>query len=461
MFKKIIISIISGLLITNASFAGMKDDLNKFFSAQGYDANVSSGTAFRDQSGGYYTGGSLIARHPVENYNMLSLQNPSMKLGCGSIDLHSGGFSFIDAEAFLKLVNDIGSKAMGMGISIALQTVSPQIKSAIDQLMSMAQEVNNMNINSCNAAASLVGSVWPRTEASNRALCQDIGLANGKFSDFAAARQGCGVEGKHTEVNGQKNSTPGFKDQLGTQYNLTWQALKKNNFFANDNNLAELFMSLSGTIIRKMEGSGINATPKPRYLEALITKQETLKAIVEGGKLTIYRCDLYEADQCLNPTTKEIEIKLGNSLLYRVDELVRSIATKLTDESKEVTSQEIGLVNSTKIPILKIIAIQSAFTQDNAPIVATELSEIIAYDLLFSYLERIIDVVTDSLQNLRSVQMNEQDLKTFINGLRQSKQLIYQKRQGLYQYLNTTLAVIERSGLIEKQLNGVFFSTVE
>ena len=40
-------------------------------------------------------------------------------------------------------------------------------------------------------------------------------------------------------------------------------------------------------------------------------------------------------------------------------------------------------------------------------------------------------------------------------------ELIYQKRQGLYQYLNTTLAIIERSGLIEKQLNGVFFSTVE
>ena len=152
---------------------------------------------------------------------------------------------------------------------------------------------------------------------------------------------------------------------------------------------------------------------------------------------------------------------MGNSLLYRVDELVRSIANKLTDESKEVTPQEIGLVNSTKIPILKIIAIQSAFTQDNAPIVATELSEIIAYDLLFNYLERIIDVVTDSLHNLRSVQMNEQDLKTFINGLRQAKQLIYQKRQGLYQYLNTTLAVIERSGLVEKQLNGMFFSTVE
>ena len=448
------------ILITGSSLAGMKDDLNKFFVAQGYAANASSGSAFRDQSGGYYTGGSLIARHQVENYNLLSLQTPSMKLGCGSIDLHTGGFSFIDAEAFGRLINNIGSMAMGMGISIALQTVSPQIKSVIDQLMSLMQEANNMNINSCNAAASLVGSIWPRTEASNRALCQSSGLANNTFSDYAAARQGCGADGRHSEINQQKNTTPGFADQLGAEYNLTWKAIKKNDFFAN-NNLAELFMSLSGTIVRKMEGRGNAAMPKPKYLEALITKQDTLKAIVEGGKLTIYRCDNHDIDQCLNPTVKEIEIQPGNSLLYKVDDLIRSMVTKLSNDTNTESAEEASLVNSTKIPILKIIAIQSAFTENNAPIVATELSEIIAYDLLFNYLEKIIDVITDSLQNLRNAQMNDQDLKVFINGLRQSKQLIYQKRYGLYQYLNSVLAVVERSQLIEKQLNGVFTSSVE
>lgn len=458
--KIIGITILANLLITQTSFAGMKEDLNKFFNANGNAANVSEGGAFKDQSGGYYTGGSLIARTPVENYNMFSLQTPSLKSGCGSIDLHNGGFSFIDADAFLRLINNIGSNAKGMGISIALQTVSPQIKSVIDQLMSLAQEVNNMNINSCNAAASLVGSVWPRTEASNRALCQSIGLSNNTFSDYAAARQGCGAEGRHREMNQRKDGTE-FQDQLGEEYNLTWKALKKNDFLTNDNKLAELFMSLSGTIVRKMDGTGNAARPKPLYLEGLVTKQDTLKAIVEGGSLKVYRCDSHQEGGCLNPTIAAITIQPGNSLLYRVDDLVGSITKKLADPDKEVSAEEIGLVNSTKIPILKIVAIQSAFTEKNTPIVASELSEIIAYDLLFNYLEKIIDLVTDSLQTLRGAQMNDQDLKIFIQGLRQAKQLIYQKRHGLYQYLNTTLAVIERSQLIEKQLNGVAVSVGE
>jgi hypothetical protein len=64
----------------------------------------------------------------------------------------------------------------------------------------------------------------------------------------------CG-RSKRNAVNSQKS--PEFKDILGDEFNLAWKALKKHALFAEDNELAELFMSLSGTLIARKNGQPI------------------------------------------------------------------------------------------------------------------------------------------------------------------------------------------------------------
>jgi hypothetical protein len=46
--------------------------------------------------------------------------------------------------------------------------------------------------------------------------------------------------------------------------------------------------------------------------------------------------------------------------------------------------------------------------------------------------------------------------KVFLTELRTSKTLIYQRRQGLFHQMNTTLAVMERTQQIERQLHQLF-----
>ena len=48
--------------------------------------------------------------------------------------------------------------------------------------------------------------------------------------------------------------------------------------------------------------------------------------------------------------------------------------------------------------------------------------------------------------------------KEFNREIRQVRNQIYQKRQGLYQQLNTTLAFVERTSQIEKQLHALIGS---
>lgn len=93
--------------------AGMQDNLEKAFSHLGMANNVTDAGGYQDQTGGFYTGGSVFARSKVNNAELFSLQMPHYRSGCGGIDLFMGGFSYINAAAFTQLLRNIGSNAGG------------------------------------------------------------------------------------------------------------------------------------------------------------------------------------------------------------------------------------------------------------------------------------------------------------------------------------------------------------
>ena len=64
----------------------------------------------------------------------------------------------------------------------------------------LANTINNANINSCETAAGLVGTVWPKTHVAQQQVCQDIGYSQGMFTDWADARQGCSNGGDMTKT---------------------------------------------------------------------------------------------------------------------------------------------------------------------------------------------------------------------------------------------------------------------
>ena len=460
MPASLILSLMASLVFPSVH-AGVKEDLEQFFISRGQSVNVTEGGAYHDQTGSYFTGGSLITRAKATNTDLMSFQMPSFNSGSGGIDLFAGGFSFINAEAFMQMARNIGSNALSYGFSLALQTVTPQIKSIIDRLMAVAQDANNMNMNSCQMGAALVGGVWPKTDTSSQLLCNAMGTRKNIFTDYAEARQGCGAGGQRGTVNSQKS--PEFKDVLGDEFNLAWQALKKHALFAKDDDLAELFMSLSGTLIAKKVGQ--NKPPQknepdksviqPLYLPPLIDNDALLSALVNGGPAEIYRCDKDEADRCLNPVKTLVNIAPQHAFLAKVDNLINSLSRKLKKDEAS-TPAEKDFVNSTHLPIFKILTIQTAFKPDNNPLKLTELSEVIAYDILLKYCHRVVDLVSESVKHLQSVQINDTDTQNFLSELRTSKTLIYQRRQGLFHQMNTTLAVMERTQQIERQLHQLF-----
>ena len=60
------------------------------FNDLGALGNVTSPGAFRGQAMNLYTGGGLMMRAPGRNYPLVNAQLPSLRAGCGGIDLFGG-----------------------------------------------------------------------------------------------------------------------------------------------------------------------------------------------------------------------------------------------------------------------------------------------------------------------------------------------------------------------------------
>ncbi|MFM7853053.1 MAG: conjugal transfer protein TraH, partial [Flammeovirgaceae bacterium] len=102
-----------------------------------------------------------------------------------------------------------------------------------------------------------------------------------------------------------------YKHMLVGEFNLAWKAIQRNDFLSADKDLAEFFLSLSGTIISRKTGEDFEIITLP----SLADREELLTALLQGGNAKIYRCDGGDAEnRCLNPTLTEITVAEADAL---------------------------------------------------------------------------------------------------------------------------------------------------
>lgn len=443
-------------IFINVLHADISGDLMDFFKSAGMASNVTKGGAYKDQSAGYYTGGSLSVRTGVRNAQLTSVQLPGYRAGCGGIDLWSGGFSHIKTEELVKMMKSIGSSAASYAFLLAIQSVSPQIYNTMNELNALATQVNQTNINSCEAAATMLGGVWPKTDQSSKHLCQAMGAKYGDFSDWAAARQGCGAQGKREGVLDNASKDPKYQDMLVGEFNLAWKAIQKNEFLIKDFDLAQLFLTLVGSIIsiKKIEQpTKPNEKPETTFeiscLPSRVDRDDVLKGLLHGGKSKIYVCD--EVGRCLKPILKDVDIKDESSLARRTHKILDSLINKIYDESP-LTDEEKAFLNSTRLPVYKMLNVMTAYRRGDCPLDIHYYTELIAFDILYKYILEVIDIVHDSVSDLRSAQVDEEHMNRFLKQLQHTRERILQKRQAAYQQMDATLSFIQATQTIEKQL---------
>jgi conjugative transfer pilus assembly protein TraH len=139
MLKTLLVGLVVILTVEYAQ-ADVESDMQDFFDSLGY-TNITDPGAYQGQSAGYYSGGSLYTRAPSKNYQLVSVNLPSVRSGCGGIDLWGGSFSYVDESQLIAMLRNIGQNAIGFAFNLALSTISPKTEELVNKMQSYANEI--------------------------------------------------------------------------------------------------------------------------------------------------------------------------------------------------------------------------------------------------------------------------------------------------------------------------------
>jgi conjugative transfer pilus assembly protein TraH len=432
-------------LLSPQAVAGINEDLGSYFKALGFSSNITAPHAYQGQTAGFYTGGSVFARNSVRNTQIAHIDLPSFRSGCGGIDLFTGGFSFINSKELVNSMKNILNNTAGYAFNLALESATPEIANAMKYMNTLAGEVNRLNINSCETAAGLVGSMWPKTHAAQQQICQDIGSSQGIFSDYAAARQGCGPGGQLTATLNRAQGP--YKDLALKNVNVAWKALQQNDFLKSDMQLAEFFMSLSGTVIFNNPGNNDTSSHQYKVLSSLAADNSLLKALLHGGQARIYRCDNTD---CLNPTVQTLSITPRQALGTQVKVLLESMVDKIYTDSP-LSIEEIGLLNATRLPVYKMLNVQAAFMGGKSVLDVMDYADVIATDILFQYLDESLSVMRTSSSSLP---YPETLMASFFQGTSIARKSVMDAKQSAYTHVTMAAQLIQQTQALEQMLAG-------
>ncbi|MGD9592635.1 MAG: conjugal transfer protein TraH [Candidatus Babeliales bacterium] len=435
--------LIISVCLCSASNASLEHELEKYFDSYAEINNVSGPNAYKGQSAGYYTGGSIYARTPPRIIHPVSMQLPNYSAGCGGIDLFTGGFSYINSDQLVNMMRNIGNNAQSLAFAIGLKTVMPMLANEVEQLNQWAQNINQFNINSCETAAMGLGMIWPQTEATQDVLCRANANQNGESSSYFDSRVHCSAKGNSSSKSNANNPI--------TNLNMAWKAIKNSQIFGNDNEFAEFMMSLSGTIIfSRNENGNLSILDLP----SLSTHSNLLQAIVYGGDATVYACDTYEKNGCLRPKLKPLKISSSKALGVKITQALNEMVYAM-EHDEELKPSHKALLNTTSIPVYRILNVYTTYAPATKLMDIHYYSELIAFDLLYAFL-------VENIKAVEEISRSEHDLGKiggdFFVKMQKAREQVDRERAKSAEQANQVLSLIEKAKNVEKEIASQYAS---
>ncbi len=453
--KRLTASLLTAAL-TLSSGAARPADLNTemqaMFNDLGTLGNVTAPGAFRGQAMNLYTGGNLMMRAPGKNYPLVNTQLPSLKAGCGGIDLFGGSFSFINKQQFVALLQNIGANAIGYAFKLALQSISPDIDKLLTELQDQINKINAMNINSCEAAQSLVNGVVGEYDNSIMSGCANISQYLGSVSDRVDGRVTCASNAPAVVRSAAASSDPNVRNVTFVQGNVVWIALNQVGGGISRQE-KEFIMSVIGTVILtppRDDGSGAS----PRYVEPTVVGLRDLllgnagSATLGTVDSTVYVCD--EPTDCLNPTPTTISAKPFSQL---VAERLQQMSSNIASRSPQ-SAADIGFINNTSEPVYKMLAVANAVPNSGtAETLIATYKDVIALDYAETFLSRAIRQAQAALsQSLKRNGIEQGYAQALQRNAQEAQRQLLTEKQTAYAKLRSVSSMAMDLQTLERQL---------
>lgn len=445
--KRILKALTLSIATANSAYADVASDMNNFFNGIGYGSNTTKPAAFQSQAAGFYGGGSLFVRNRVSRYQLVELDLPSYRAGCNGIDLFTGSMSFLGHQKLVDLGKQVMTSSGAYAVDVMLATTVPELKQVRDYLQTLEQKVNQMNVNSCEMAQNFVGGVFPKTAASQQKICNDQATMgrSGVVSDYVSARMDCASDA-HDGIMEKAAKDPEQKKQVVLNKNIVWSILQNNAFLKGDVQLAEMVMSLTGTLIIDKQG-------KVTVVPSLAGSSHFIQALIGGHQSTnveqMWRCsDENNGTACLSVSLKEINIEESQTLTARIRKMIEDLNTKLKNDEAP-TIEEQNFLSLTMFPVMKFLTVLNSTHYSDAAVEIEGYSTLIAEDLLQHYLSGLLQDVSNATAGST---INEDLIKDIQTRIRQAGHEIASVDPKIARKLQEKIALISRMSEIEKQL---------
>lgn len=396
--------------------AGLKDELNSMFSEM---SNVTQPGVHESQRRGVVFGGRLVSKNRIINQNVVSFVPPSIKAGCGGIDMFGGSFSFINSEQLVQLMRAVAQNAIGYAFQLALDAVCPVCSKHMAYLQDQISKLNQYLGNSCQLAQGLVDGGYKAMTEGFRKDEETKSTDSGIASDSFKAR----TSPTGTDLSRDKPSE--YAKLIG---NVTWNELQKNRvgswFRHGDTNLMEAMLSISGSVIvgnlvddpNPAEGSSAGKTNNIFELQGnVLNLEELVFGSSSGRQVRMYDCSADTttcagSDGSTPPHTKEVSdftglndriltVLLGNASNVG---LVAKYARPELALSSELTTSEKALLTSMPGGIGGMIRNLSQAGEDAARDFVAESSALIALEMSYSLATELMRAVTASTASSNS-----------------------------------------------------------
>lgn len=448
--RKVVLALAATSLVVTPLQANVGDSMDRFMDDMGAAGNVTGPSAYQGQSAGYYSLGNVWTRFPQKTTNLANLQLPRARAGCGGIDIFAGSFSFINASEIVALLKAVANNAVGFAFSLAIDTVCPECSKIMQEFAQKAQLMNNLNINSCEMAQGLVGGIWPKGDLADKAVCEAIGNSEGIFTDYAAAKHGCGTRGQRSST--LQNGNGKYDDvNPGVPRNYTWTILKKSAFFSPngtfDQELAEYAMTLLGTIIYVPPKDDEPGKFVPIVGESSSTLVTSLLDGTTSGNVLIFHCD--EPDKCLDPGFRSLNLPISKSLRRRVSVLIDNMVQAVRTDTA-ITDAEKELLQVSSVPLYKILTVQAAYGRGMATDDRETLAELASVDLLFAVLDRIVSEAGRSMSSF--IGADEAKIAMWQAQVNTVRQALADRQSNTHLKVLGIMQIIEKTAMIENML---------
>lgn len=425
----------------------LNSEVNKMFNDLGAIGNYTAPGAFRGQVYNTYSGGSIMMRARNKTYQLVAIDFPEARAGCGGIDVFGGSFSHISATEFKNMLKNITAALPGVAFQLALESVSPLLGGVTKWTKNLESMLTNANISTCNTAKSLVSSAMEATGVSTDKVCEDLAVAMGLESDYAAARVRCQSNKSSVMSSARSSSDPLVRNKAPFVGNLTWKALKLAGTNLDDQE-REMIMSMVGTVIY-YEG--------PRDPNPIAPTLTSINRLLYGSADAAGGGVRQEMLKCNNYTECD-EVSIDTSYIHtpftvKVERLMRSIAEKIMTRTPIPNdSPEIGFVNQTTEPVYRMLSVGATVpavsVTDN---LIMRFRDVIAADYASVFLERNLriglnalekDFTLNSLQAARSRELRRR-VQDMMAQLTIEKTALYQK-VGSIGVVATSIEQLER-----------------